>query len=675
MDIDLRGRVNNTNLPYSRSLLPMLEAVVNSLHAIEDAGEKKGRIDVMVERDTTQGTLPAEEEMVSQPIAGFRIVDNGVGFTDENLTSFNTCDTMYKESKGGKGIGRLLWLKAFSKAEIESVYAVEGGYRRRRFDFSLADNGVGNPMTEDATDSERKTTVRLVGFKPEYRERCPKAVTAIARRIVEHCLEWFIQTGCPNIWLRDEHEDTTIDLNRLFKKEMQLDASTKRFQVKGQQFRIRHLRLVSGLEPEHQLTFCANKRSVRTESLAKTVPNLEGPLSEPENGKQFIYAGYVSGKFLDDRVISERTRFDISDKPTDLQFPDDLSWSEIVGSAASEAQTFLEPYTAPVNEEKWQRIRAYVQDEAPQYRHLLRHQPAMIDRIPSGLPNEKLDLELYKINQEHDATLRVRYNELLAEKDGEARSQKQYRQEYERFLEEWNEAGMATLARHVAHRKATLAFLDARLRLQADGRYSLEEAVHQIIFPLKATSDDVRPENMNLWILDEKLSYHYYLASDKPLNQMGDVVQVDSQDRPDLLIFDRTFAFADSGPPFSAIVLIEFKRPARDDYSGKEGKSPIEQVYGYVEAIKAGKAMDRQGRPISVPDHIPSYAYIICDVTPTLKKQARYAQLTITPDSQGYFGYQRELGLYVEIISFDKLLSDAKKRNAILFEKLGLGRS
>ena len=155
---------------------------------------------------------------------------------------------------------------------------------------------------------------------------------------------------------------------------------------------------------------------------------------------------------------------------------------------------------------------------------------------------------------------------------------------------------------------------------------------------------------------------------------MGEVVEVDSLDRPDLLIFDRTFAFADSGPPFNAIVLIEFKRPARNDYSGKEEKNPIEQVYGYVEAIKAGKVMDRQGRPINVPEHIPAYAYIICDVTPTLKKQARYAQLTITPDSQGYFGYQKDLALYVEIISFDKLLGDAEKRNAILFDKLGLGR-
>jgi len=30
------------------------------------------------------------------------------------------------------------------------------------------------------------------------------------------------------------------------------------------------------------------------------------------------------------------------------------------------------------------------------------------------------------------------------------------------------------------------------------------------------------------------------------------------------------------------------------------------------------------------------------------------------------------LGVYIEILSFDKLANDAKKRNAVLFEKLGI---
>ena len=38
----------------------------------------------------------------------------------------------------------------------------------------------------------------------------------------------------------------------------------------------------------------------------------------------------------------------------------------------------------------------------------------------------------------------------------------------------------------------------------------------------------------------------------------------------------------------------------------------------------------------------------------------------------GFFGYKDsdELNAYIEIISYEKLLEDAKKRNRILFDKL-----
>ncbi len=121
-----------------------------------------------------------------------------------------------------------------------------------------------------------------------------------------------------------------------------------------------------------------------------------------------------------------------------------------------------------------------------------------------------------------------------------------YETRLEAFLQEWNELGMAKLAKHVVHRKATLSFLEASLGSGQDGKYKLENAVHRIVFPLKKTSDDVKPDQMNLWILDEKLAYHYYLASDIPFTDMGEVVEINSGDRPDLLIFHGPSVFADS---------------------------------------------------------------------------------------------------------------------------------
>src|SRR5947207_1653499 len=99
---------------------------------------------------------------------------------------------------------------------------------------------------------------------------------------------------------------------------------------------------------------------------------------------------------------------------------------------------------------------------------------------------------------------------------------------------------------------------------------------------------------MNLWVIDEKLAYHYYLASDNRLDEMQQVLASSDQTRPDLLIFSLAAAFADSDYPYSSVVVIEFKRPGRAGY--KEDENPIDQVYDYIRQIKAG-AVDRHGRP------------------------------------------------------------------------------
>jgi hypothetical protein len=224
------------------------------------------------------------------------------------------------------------------------------------------------------------------------------------------------------------------------------------------------------------------------------------------------------------------------------------------------------------------------------------------------------------------------------------------------------------LAQYVVYRKAILSFLAERLKRRGDGNYHLEKSIHEIVLPLNATSGDVPAERLNLWLIDEKLAYHYYLASDKRLKDV-DVIDVDSKDRPDLLIFNTPFAFTDSHDcPFGSVIIVEFKRPMRADYDDKD--NPIDQVYRYVRQIRDGKALDRQGRLIPVTPSTPFYAYIIADPTPALRVQAENATFSRTPDTQGYIGFNANLGVYVEIISFEKLLNDARKRNAILFDKL-----
>jgi len=230
--------------------------------------------------------------------------------------------------------------------------------------------------------------------------------------------------------------------------------------------------------------------------------------------------------------------------------------------------------------------------------------------------------------------------------------------------------GKSSLAQYVAHRRVILDFLERSLPSDPEtGKYPLEEIIHRIIYPMRTTSDDVPYEQQNLWIIDERLAYHGFLASDMPLNT-ATVLSNNSDSRPDLMIFERALTFAEDDSALNSLVIVEFKKPDRSDYRKED---PVDQVYRLIREIKSGHFKDKNGREIKVQsDRIPAYAYVICDTTKEVEIIAQNKGLLPTPDQLGYYGYNPNLSAYIEIISYTKLLRDAKKRNRILFDKLHL---
>ncbi len=152
---------------------------------------------------------------------------------------------------------------------------------------------------------------------------------------------------------------------------------------------------------------------------------------------------------------------------------------------------------------------------------------------------------------------------------------------------------------------------------KATERYSLEENIHQIIFPIRSDSYDVLFEQQNLWIIDEKLTFHRYLASDTRLDKQETHEGTDRQ-RPDLVIWNNPFSLSeeDSVASLNSVTIVEFKQPGKEDYS--DAKNPVAQVYNYVDRIRAGKAKSHAGRVLTVRENTPFYAYILCDLFPHL---------------------------------------------------------
>ena len=110
----------------------------------------------------------------------------------------------------------------------------------------------------------------------------------------------------------------------------------------------------------------------------------------------------------------------------------------------------------------------------------------------------------------------------------------------------------------------------------------------------------------------------------------------------------------------------------RNDMREGEDKDPIDQALSYLERIREGKVTTKSGRPIPGNNDIPGYCYVLCDLTESMHRRCRRANLRITSDGMGYYGYNEPSHAYIEVISFDQLVKAAKERNRAFFDKLGL---
>jgi len=64
---------------------------------------------------------------------------------------------------------------------------------------------------------------------------------------------------------------------------------------------------------------------------------------------------------------------------------------------------------------------------------------------------------------------------------------------------------------------------------------------------------------------------------------------------------------------------------------------------------------------------------VVCDLTKKLKTWLeREKDFTEMPDGLGYFRWYGNIKLYIEVLSWDKILRDASMRNKVFFHKLGI---
>lgn len=658
--IDLAGRVRNFDLPKTQPLIPLYEAVVNSIYAIEERKEKeefRGKIDIKIIREPQEiASIEGIDNSVNE-ITGFSISDNGIGLNENNMRSFLQSDSTYRAEKGGKGVGRFSWLKAFSSAKVESIYKDDDVWVKREFEFSLDNLDIDDTLTEVHNIPDNCTVVELVDYLPTYRKNVSKSPEVIATKIMQHCLIYLMSPNCPIISVID---DERYCINDMFEKRIKREESNVKIEVGGEIFSLLNTKVEDSSVGGSKIFLYANDRMVKSIDLDKILVDLDKNIFDDEG---YYYVGILTGKYLDDNVEMNRTSFDISESSSE----GDISMDDIIAKAKEQVELYLSDYLEEVRDKKNERIKKYISDNAPQFGHLLKYMPESINAIKPTLTDAKLDEELYKIKRKFDVELKKENRDILDKIQVGAENLDSYEGKFKEQFEKISEANKAALAEYVSHRKIILELLKKGIKIKDDGKFNKESYIHNLIYPMRRISDEIEYETHNLWLIDERLAYCEYISSDIPFDNDP------KEDRTDILMLDQPVALSDednTGREFGTIVILELKRPMRDDYGA--GDNPIQQLLGYVDKLSTNKMTDKNGRPIRVGNNTQFYLYAICDLTPKLIKVADDHDFIETPDRLGMYKYHEKKRAYIEIISYDKLIIDSEKRNRVLFEKLGI---
>lgn len=661
MTVNVAGQVSQIKLSTSKSLWPLFETVINSIQSLEDSDvpNKKISIDALrLNYNQLRESNPGD--IVEEPahFDSFVVTDNGNGFNTENYGSFMEAYSQFKVKKGCQGIGRFLWLKAFNSVSINSTYFEKTQWHNRSFDFSLS--GITPEQNDRLVTPEttaQQTIVRLNDFMNPYRDSVPYSLESLAKKLIEHCLPYFITGSCPQIVLRDSLGES-LDLNNYYEKTYKDSLHQDKIELDGKDYTLYHMFLTDGAD-KHELHLCANNREVKSYTLSAYIPDMKKKLSSGDSS--YYYVGYLSGSCLDDAVNAERSDFDFSDAP----LFEGTRESKIVDAAVSYIRTYLSEELTKVADKKKAQIDLLVRAKRPQYRLLLNRYPEVYDSIPAGLPEDKLDIELYRHQQQWEFDTVKKKHDIEKKVRQDATSDPDFIKLFDEYCANITDLSRASLAEYVAHRKAVVDLFEQALETDDSGKYSKEARIHRIICPMQTTSDETSLDDMNLWLIDDRLAYHRFLASDKKINSLP-VLDNDVDKRMDLAVFDAALSYTADPENINSITIVELKRPQRNDADN----DPVFQVLKYVRDIKSGKIKKANGRNFGDVSRVSFYCYVIGDLTQSMRDSAESRGLTETQDKEGYFGFNPTYGAYVEVISYDKLLKDAKQRNRVLFDKL-----
>lgn len=661
MDIEIWGLINRS-FKNATIYQPIEEAIVNSVHAIQEKGNiQDGKISVKFIR----GPKYTDEsgKQTSSHVIWVEVEDNWIGFTDENKKSFETVFSKYKNRVWGIGFWRISYLKFFNIVKIISFYEQGERSYERSWDFVPADNIFSSLKEEENLWSKRHWTkvifseIKFWGFDVEFE--------VIVRRLIEKLLWFFVfWEQLPEIEFIDTDWSKTISFKNFInttQKIQILQDKSGETSIKNQNFKIKMVKIYQSTY-SNSINLCAHNRSVKKISMNTLIPLFDEHFFDT-NQERFIIQVYVSSAFLDQKVNEERS--DFVDIPKNWDNPSIFPENEIsLDLLQYSLKNFIvdslhEEYTTR-KEKRDSDINKFFQDN--RYYDDLKDE-IDVDKFGQSVDPVEIEKSINEVIFKKKQKLQKKINSLTQSSRPKISSE-----ELAKIMQDIGVTQKADLAKYVVGRKLVLDLMEKTLEYDDQGKFAKEEALHEIIFPRYEDNTTSKYDDNALWVLDEKLNFEKYICSEKQLKSRDKRWY----DRLDIGVFWERVAFRWENTEATPITVFEFKRPGKTSFiNPSEPEDPIEQVTRYLNGLRDGTYSLENWMEINAEENTPAYGYVVCTLTADVKKWLTRNKLcNPLPDGEGFLHFNPQANIIIYVISWQKLIQDARKRNKIFFRKL-----
>jgi hypothetical protein len=505
-------------------LFCLFEAISNSLYCC--AKNKEILITINLKRQYKANEIERDRNNF---IIGFSISDNGEGFTDENYEKFTK--TIYKTNhEGGRGEGRIAFLKVFRTVEIDSVYQAGDKTYNRKFHFDR--NNIDDNNNEVEGSMQIGTKISLNDIRETFIGYTKKDTNYYSNEILSHFyghLHYLLAKQKKfEIRLVDDNglAEGVINTEKLNQDKVIRDKFTIKdnsgFEGIGDiMFDIVHIKTKN--VANNKAFYVVDERS------AGEISNFDLPqnILEDETGMQFYYNVYLKSPFFSKFLNESRTVLSLpSDRNKEMKKC--VTKEQIENTLKEKIDEFLRYELSVLNKKKEKTLVDALNAEhnneianSRAFLYMLSDEKTKDKLISSIKYSDTPQKILAKVKEVHEELQRetIKQINITVEKIKNDKTEdidfKKLEDKMQNLISRVNAENLINLSSYIMYRKYILDLFNEGLRIFELGRMQNEAFFQNLLLP-KKTENNI---NSNLWLLDELFIY-FEGTSEKAIEDM-----------------------------------------------------------------------------------------------------------------------------------------------------------